>query len=552
MVAPTGGETFTAPATLRLIGAAHDPNVFTNCPTDGLGGNASQVEFFVDDAMVLAVDGANAEYWVFKGFASNIASGMHRVWVRGIYTNPSLVLDSDPMIITVNDPPTYGQTVNLTSDVTISGSTGYTLTGTATSRVRLNGNGHSIVSTDGASGSLVLQFVDVFDLGNESDTSQSAINVTTTGALTLEDSNFDTSNTFSLTLNGAATASIQRNTFRSNMRMPLGQEPDSYSADGASYPVLQIPGSAQGNTVLAGNNVGAGWVEFDNMNNWIVGGDTDADTNVLIGPRVGIATGGSTAMQVRRNYSHHVYYGGWSQGANFEIEATTSSTIEHNVIYGSSWPVRGCSMGCQFQYNLVLSAGHEWMQPDPGASVHHNVFLGGDNDVGGFYAYNDPAVPNAPTINIYNNTIDGSLSPGMATSLLTDTSTGAIALNSNAFCHVPNGPTLNVLASTTADYNGFFDTTSMNYSDGRTPAHDVTGSDPMITTPPTAIFDGDESSVWQRGTTVASILAAYRMRYTPKANSPLIDVGDPSGGAGNDIGAVGAGQANAADLFGMP
>jgi len=50
---------------------------------------------------------------------------------------------------------------------------------------------------------------------------------------------------------------------------------------------------------------------------------------------------------------------------------------------------------------------------------------------------------------------------------------------------------------------------------------------------------------------VKEILARYRMRYTPKAGSPLIDKGDPAGGAGNDIGAVGAGATNAADKLGV-
>jgi hypothetical protein len=48
------------------------------------------------------------------------------------------------------------------------------------------------------------------------------------------------------------------------------------------------------------------------------------------------------------------------------------------------------------------------------------------------------------------------------------------------------------------------------------------------------------------------VLGLYRTRYAPQAGSPLIDAGDPQGGAGNDIGAVGAGQANPADLFGLP
>jgi hypothetical protein len=116
-------------------------------------------------------------------------------------------------------------------------------------------------------------------------------------------------------------------------------------------------------------------------------------------------------------------------------------------------------------------------------------------------------------------------------------------------------PTILISSGThTADYNLFFNPQTTNYSDGRMPAHDVAGgaeTDPMLTNPPTQIFDLDEANVWKRNVTVRDVLTRYRMRYTPKSGSPLIDVGDPAGGAGNDVGAVGAGQANASDRFGV-
>ena len=81
-----------------------------------------------------------------------------------------------------------------------------------------------------------------------------------------------------------------------------------------------------GAKTFSGNNVGAGWVGFEgSARNWLVGGDTAAASNVLIGPRVGIASDGSTQnMQIRRNYSHHIYRGGWSQGSNFELGGVSS------------------------------------------------------------------------------------------------------------------------------------------------------------------------------------------------------------------------------------
>jgi hypothetical protein len=170
------------------------------------------------------------------------------------------------------------------------------------------------------------------------------------------------------------------------------------------------------------------------------------------------------------------------------------------------------------------------------------VFVGGDNDIGGIfltYPYSG--------IKVFNNTIDGS--GGWTTAIAAFM--GSMTLTSNAFVNVPNGKTVDMTAGTlTTDYN-FFDNPQHNYSDGRNPAHDLVAASAKLVMP-TKSYDGDESLIWNRATTVASVLALYRGRYTPMAGSPLIDAGDPQGGAGNDIGAVGAGQPNAADKFGQP
>jgi hypothetical protein len=541
MISPTGGESFVSPATLRLVASAHDPNVDTNSPSPGLGGNAAQVQFFVDNDMVLQVNGDEAEYWIFKGFADGLAAGTHLVWARAIYVDPDLVLDSAPFVVTIDEPPAYAQTVELDADVVLSGNQGYALTGSAGGRIRLNGNGFRVRSAAGASGALTLKFVDVFDLGSRSDTSEPAVDVATTGKVTIEDSAFDTSNTVRVTVDGSAQASIRGNLFRSNMRMPIGQLPDSFN-EPASYPVLHFSGSSSADKVFAGNNVGAGWVAFENTQGWLVGGDGDEDSNVLIGPRVGIHVLNSSDVIVRRNYSHHVYYGGWSQGNDFELFDSPDITVEHNVIYGSSWPVRGA--GCDFRYNLVLDAGHEWLWPASNASIHHNLFVGGQNDVAGVLVLYDP-----PDVNIFNNTFDGLNFGGAVTALSMDS--GDVSLRSNAFLNFPNSPTVTMSGGTlSADYNLF--TLPGVYSDGRNPPHDVRVSDPELTDPPSNVFDLDEPSIWTRNTTAASVLVIYRGRYTPKGQSPLVDAGDPAQGAGNDIGAVGAGQANANDKFGQP
>ena len=76
MVIPNDGESFTS-GDLHLIAAAHDPKIDTNEPSYGLGGNASQVIFYADNdsTPILTVNGGQAEYWMFKGFAWGLGVG---------------------------------------------------------------------------------------------------------------------------------------------------------------------------------------------------------------------------------------------------------------------------------------------------------------------------------------------------------------------------------------------------------------------------------------------------------------------------------------------
>jgi hypothetical protein len=534
MVAPVSGESFTAPSSLRLVAAAYDPNVFINTPTDGHGGNAAQVQFFVDDAMVYSQDGPQAEYYVFKGFVSGVAAGHRRVWARAIYTNPALVLDSAPVLIDVAAPGTYTQTVDLDGDLTVSGD--YNLGGPG-GRVRVNGHGHRIVSPSAGSGAIHLENVDFFDVGPSTATATPGIVLATSTSLVVEGCVFDGMNPVDLTVDGTATATIHGNTFRSNLRQPIGQQPDGPD----SSPAVTLHGASSAAKTFARNNVGAGWVLFERTHDWVIGGDTDADANVCMGPRVGIFADGSDRLTVRRNYSHHIYYGGWSQGSNLELGSSASVLAERNVIVGSSWPVRG--VGGEFRYNLVLLAGHEWLWAvADGAYVHHNVFIGGDNDVGGIFVLYQPK-----NVRIVNNTLDGLGNDSVTTGL--EQQDGAVTLSSNLFLNMPKAAVTTGGGTLSSDYNLFWNTGGP-YSDGRHPAHDVVNHDPLLTSPATTVVDYDESQVWLRNLGVGQILAQYRDKYTPKSGSPAIDAGDPAGGAGNDIGAVGAGTANAADQFG--
>ena len=188
-------------------------------------------------------------------------------------------------------PPTYSQTVTLSADVVLSGGTGYELIGSAGNRIRLNGNGHKI--TGSGSGPLTFKFVDVFDLGKPADTSNPSIDATTSGTLTIEDSTFDTSSTLRISQTGTGTASVRRNVFRSNMRMPIGQLPYPPT----TVPLITFSGSSPSSAAktFAGNFVAAGPIWFDRANGWTIGwtagAEANADSNVLIGPRTAGPTG---------------------------------------------------------------------------------------------------------------------------------------------------------------------------------------------------------------------------------------------------------------------
>jgi hypothetical protein len=558
MVSPTDGETFGSPLSLRLVGIGHDPNIFTNededhNPAPGKGTNAAKVEFFLDGVEIFEGVGKDAEYHVFKGFAEDldVAPGEHEVWAVATYKDPPEEIKSEPVTITLEPPPIYAETVNLAKDVELGTSGSFELVGAPGARVRLNGNGHRIIAPSGTSGRLTLKYVDVYGLGSEANVSQPGIDFRASGAgaVTIENSTFDSSNQVALTLNGTSTAEVRGNLFRSNMRVPIGQMPEPRPAgESGTVPVIEIDGTSGAAKTFAANNVAAAPVKFEHARNWMIGGDEDADGNVLIGARAAFEVLDSQNVRIEGNFVDHDYFGGWSQGQLLELHGSRPIAVEHNVLMDSSWPVRG--IGGEFAYNLVLEAGHQWIVPGNDAFIHHNLFVGGENDNAGIIQYYDF------TDRIENNTFDGMLDPFAHAAIIWEE--GSTTLDSNAFLNWPTWTvsTVESLGGTIeADYNGFFNPQTENYVSTPAGVHDLNGgasTDPKFAGPlPTGSpFDMSKVAVWERELKVSEILAAYRALYTPIPGSPYIDAGNPAGGVGNDIGAIGAGTVNPADRFG--
>ena len=553
-VSPISGQHFLSPGFVRVFAAAKDPAVDTNFPIDGKGGNAARTEFLVDNEVVGAMDGLDAEYWVFHGALTNLPPGDHILRVRAFYNSPSEILDSDPVTITVDPPQTYAQVLNLTNDLVLTGSQSLQMMGSNVvgGRVRINGNGFRIRTSGTWTGHFTLRYADVSGLGKLND-GELAIDVATASALALESCNIDSCGKFALTINGTATASISSNEFRCNTLVPLSQYPDETYGDLSSYPALQLLGSSTGQKFYRANKMGAGWLRLTGAHHWTIGGDTDADENVFIGPRVGIMLeSGAHHITVRRNYSRHVYFGGWSQGNNFELGASDNNVlVEHNVIRDSSWAVR--DVACEFRYNLILGAGHQWMWiTGDNAYVHHNIFAGGEADVTGIWVIYSPQ-----NVRFYNNTIDG-LNQTAGPSALNVDETATADVQSCAILNMHSPVMVDFPAATNltnVGHNSFYNPQAgavQNYADNSHPASDVGGLNAQVNpnlTNPTNNVGIDDVAMWQRTTSTRQILESYRTRYTPKAGSPLIDTGH--GGNGNDIGAVGAGAVNVDDQFGI-
>jgi hypothetical protein len=541
MVAPVDGETFLGPTTdLRLVGVGFDANNY-----QGSGhSQAAALQFFVDGTIALEVKAADSEYWVFKGFATGLAlaPGTHTVMARAIYVEPAGSADSPPVTITIQSPPSYARTIDLTGDLTLVQAASWI--GSSSARIRVNGHGHRIRDA-GSAAAVDWQYVDFHDLGDPGDTGATGIDVATTGNITVQGCRFDFSNPVRFALGGSSIASIRDNLWRSNMRQPIGQGPDS---GGGSYPAVYFTGKSTGASVFAGNTLGAGWVDWSNVSNWTIGGDTDADGNVAIGPRVGFffdvnASPQSTHIRIRRNFTHHVYFGGWSQGSNYELGGIRDLVAEHNVLIGSSWTVRG--VGAELRYNLLLNGGEDWVWMDHDAGyLHHNVFVGGDLNRSGVYA-----IYGNTGIRVLDNTFDGMSSRSEINAVLL--SSGAETVSSNIFLNLPVTPVDVTGGTLTADHNLFWNSGSPSYGDLRSPASDV-HADPLLANPAGFAYEFDERAVWERSLSAHDILVAYRARYTPGAGSPALGAGDPSlFGAGNAAGAIGAtGAAAGADLFG--
>jgi hypothetical protein len=328
--------------------------------------------------------------------------------------------------------------------------------------------------------------------------------------------------------------------------------------------------------------------------NWRIGGDTDEDSNLVIGLRGGIFAYGEGTV-VRGNYVHVLMprtaeYPWWSQVSTFTT--AKGALAEHNVIRDGEWIVR--MIEGEFRYNVVCDINdHDLVQNGSTGRIHHNLFIAGkpDHPPGQMMAciavVYKPAAP-GEGIEIWNNTFDagGTMNvPGV------EVNPGGFvkSLRNNVFFNFAHGeryvkgaqamirpsweetiPTETPNRLGYSDYNLFHSPAAKvkkNYAlavAGKTERKDAgfglndvpkggavdDQADPKFAGPIPDRFPFADEDIKDGRVTVSKMLARFREIYSPAPGSPLVDGGDPADGPGADIGAVGAGTAHADDRFG--
>jgi hypothetical protein len=491
-----------------------------------------------------------------------------------------------------------GQTLSLTEDVVLTGADVLEVNGTPERGCTLAGNGHTIRTRGEWTGAVRLRHCLVRGLGAEARLTADgrriarefpALDLTATGraCVVIEHCDFDACAAVHVRNDGDSTTAFRFNTLRDTTLARADKDVDK------SLPCFVARGGSPARKVFQGNRVFRSQARFAGPN-WLVGGDTDADSNLCVGLRVGLfAEGEGTA--VRGNYLHlrmpitheFPYY---SQVSTFST--SMGAVGEHNVIRDGEWIVR--FVEGEFRYNLVTDIiDHDLMQNGSTGRVHHNLFVAGKSDsrpgsMMGCVAVIYPPKQPGEGLELFNNVFDGG---GWLDVPAVEVAPGAFvkSVRNNVFYDFahkdryykgPQGmirPSWNDEAAGGAkparlgyaDYNLFFSPkprTPRNYllsvagkaerTDAGFGRHDFPRggradeqADPKFRGPIPAAFPFADADILAGKVTVSHILAHYRAAYTPADGSPLIGAGDPADGPGTGVGAVGDGR-HPADRFG--
>ena len=486
-----------------------------------------------------------------------------------------------------------GDTLTLTANLELQPGDNFIAQGTVDNPCVVAGGGFTITAIYGWAGTFTMSNCQVSMLGTAS---TAALEITQggTNTFTLQGTTFDASGYIHVTAGPSAQVQIIGNTILATTLVPVVM---TSLAD--SVAAITLDGYGNSNMKLfQGNLILRSFVHMQSTGGWLFGGDNPGEGNIISGQRGGIFIENGTDIRVVGNYLHVLGpLDGWNQVKNFSAGGS-GILVEHNVMRGGNW-LLDIGADIEIRYNLFAdSYDRPWLlleEGDANENIHHNIFTRTDpnvDEVSGVWVLRAQGTNPAQ---LYNNTFYGGGKCWQAVAEAIGIEPGAFlqSLRSNAIVQFPvslgsdtalvrgGGPegTSNAAYEPNdpppprlgyADYNLFYNPDAylkINYAvsvAGLTERVDpgfalndqaVGGTvdqqvDPQFTGPIPIAFPYSEDDIEAGTTTVCQILHLYRQLFTPAAGSPLIDSGDPQEGAGNDIGAIGAGTANALDLFG--
>lgn len=446
---------------------------------------------------------------------------------------------------------------------------------------RILGNGHSIRSTSPWYGHLWIHDCEIIGLGS-ADVDAISLEMAGSAWTTIERCSFATSGVVRFTNQDDSTTTFTHNLILENSVVTIDTE------TGATTPAFVAAGSGEAPKLFQGNGVYRSGAVFRSAN-WLIGGDTDAESNVVAGLQGSLLLS-APGLVVRGNYVHNVHVPVVGDDSTIAVAYGTDDVLaEHNVLRRGTWVVRG--FGGELRYNALLDADDlAWLQqPFEGTKIHHNVLAmceapsGVDGIQGGIQVVNSRATG----IEIYNNSFDGG---GVAI----DFRGPAVSINDGCFVNSlrsnlfygfrhwsSNGSEAAIRPGIGepidpppprigyADYNLFFNPEAnliRNYAvavpnrelriDAGFALNDAPAGgavdeqvDPRLQSPRGDCFPWTDDDIKARRVKVSEMLAYFRAAYAPAPGSPLTGAGDPADGSDNTIGAIGDGSL-AIDQFG--
>jgi hypothetical protein len=431
----------------------------------------------------------------------------------------------------------HATTVSLAADLVLAGSTDLDWTDTT-----VVGNGFRVTTAAGYSGNVTIRNAMVTGLGNYDSL---GLSLSTTGAISVEDSVFEATGAIRLGVQGSAPIIVKNNELRANNFV-------TYVANDPAVPVvLGLFGNTTGARVIQGNRVAAGMVNV-NGGGWQIGGLAEGEGNVFIGPRVVLHLVNSSDDVIQGNYLHHDYRGGFSQGFNLWVDGSSNHELaEHNVIRGGSWPVQ--SFGGEFRYNLLVDSGHDfWRSSADGTQIHHNVFANASGPNTGY----DGAIKiygGESGLDIYNNTFDAAAPSAASTDPRWPSARLAVRLRAQqpvrrvqrrlggfggAIVSRLDGSVLDGPRVTSADYNAWSNplaTDSQHYLAGIVQsapgAHDVSGD--ALAGPSEIPYQVSEGCLWLGTCSIRQVLGALSRPLPAGGGQPARRRGRPRGRRGH-------------------